>query len=60
MSYGYRHLIIQLGKIQLLRIMDENILMEYLFNNNNQIYIIYQVLMDHINQLVQMLLKLSM
>ena len=60
MSYGYRHLIIQLGKIQLLRIMDGNILMEYLFNNNNQIYIIYQVLMDHINQLVQMLLKLSM
>lgn len=60
MSYGYRHLIIQLGKIQLLRIMDGNILMEYLFNNNNQIYIIYQVLMDHNNQLVQMLLKLSM
>ena len=29
-------------------------------NNNNQIYIIFQVLMDHINQLVQMLLKLSM
>ena len=60
MSYGYRHLIIQLGKIQLLRIMDGNILMEYLFNNNIQIYIIYQVLMDHNNQLVQMLSKLNM
>lgn len=51
MSYVINHLIIQLGRIQLPKIMGGNILMGYLLNNNNPLlhHFFHLILQAHLS-----------